>query len=189
MGVPDGRRRATSAMAIPFLHSRLGMVSRRPLAPLLRGPRACSFSFPGPSYGFLSIPMGAGIGNGTPSTLARPFPNWMGLRAGMVAGQPAGGPCRLDPGAWMLEQAGSLSSGSSMPMARGRNRGKIYRVADNAIDPAWSPDGRWLVYSGLDELDEREQVDLWQVRADGTSRQRLTNTSDREHAPIWIPES
>jgi len=58
-------------------------------------------------------------------------------------------------------------------------------IARNAVDPAWSPDGRWLVVSGLDE---REQVDVGKVAADGSLRERLTETPEREQAPVWIPE-
>lgn len=43
------------------------------------------------------------------------------------------------------------------------------------VTPAWSPDGRTLVFASLTEVDGAMQYDLWSVRADGTERRRLTD--------------
>jgi len=61
--------------------------------------------------------------------------------------------------------------------------GEVELVARNAIDPAWSPDGSLL---GLSRMDEREQVDIWLVRADGYDLRPVTDTPELDRHPIWM---
>jgi Tol biopolymer transport system component len=56
------------------------------------------------------------------------------------------------------------------------------RIAASAIDPAWSPDGSMLAFS---MMDERGQVDLWMMDAEGVGLQRITNTVEMDRHPIW----
>jgi serine/threonine protein kinase len=51
----------------------------------------------------------------------------------------------------------------------------------NDYDPAWSPDGNWIVF--VSERDGNQ--DLYIMRSDGTGLTRLTNTPDREETPSW----
>ena len=59
------------------------------------------------------------------------------------------------------------------------------------IDPAWSPDGTRLVYSGALQPGESVGMDLWIMNADGSSRHALVhennNYSDGAY-PAWSPD-
>jgi Tol biopolymer transport system component len=60
--------------------------------------------------------------------------------------------------------------------------GKVQVVAQQALDPSWSPDGRLLAYTALDE---REQVDLWLTDVATGEKWRITDSPAFEHAPVW----
>jgi len=50
--------------------------------------------------------------------------------------------------------------------------------------PAWSPDGRRIVF-----VSERDgQTDLYVMTADGSDVMRLTNSPDAEEGPLWSPD-
>jgi Tol biopolymer transport system component len=63
------------------------------------------------------------------------------------------------------------------------NTGALSLVRENAIDPAWSPDGSLLAFTALDS---RLQVDLWISKPDGSDSRRVTNTPEIELHPIWL---
>lgn len=76
--------------------------------------------------------------------------------------------------------------------------GKLY-VADFAggapIDlgmgqnPAWSPDGRYLVYEIVtDDGHDLTSCDLWMASRDGKWKQQLTSTDGLERYPSWSPD-
>lgn len=76
--------------------------------------------------------------------------------------------------------------------------GKLY-VADMAggppidlgigQDPAWSPDGRYLVYEVVSEDGHNlTGSDLWIASRDGKWKQRLTNTDGLERYPSFSPD-
>jgi Tol biopolymer transport system component len=56
-------------------------------------------------------------------------------------------------------------------------------------DPAWSPDGSRLVFTGLtgfDDLDDkRSNLDIYVVNADGTGLRRLTRARAADGSPAW----
>jgi Tol biopolymer transport system component len=56
--------------------------------------------------------------------------------------------------------------------------------ANGAYDPAWSPDGNWLVYSARQD---KGDTNLIAIRADGTGRQRLTD-SGKDRGATWSPD-
>jgi TolB protein len=62
--------------------------------------------------------------------------------------------------------------------------GDLRRIATNAIDPAWSPDGSMLAFSALDTI--QQQVDIWVINTNGTNLRQLTNTSEIDRYPIWL---
>jgi TolB protein len=52
------------------------------------------------------------------------------------------------------------------------------------IDPAWSPDGTKLAYSGR----ESGNFDIYVMASDGTGVKRLTSTKDNDTHPSWSPD-
>lgn len=54
--------------------------------------------------------------------------------------------------------------------------------------PAWSPDGRWIAYSGHDDTINEDVVHI--VAADGTSDRVIPNLPDvgRQGDPMWSPD-
>ncbi|MCO6450487.1 MAG: PD40 domain-containing protein [Caldilineales bacterium] len=63
--------------------------------------------------------------------------------------------------------------------------GELWKVSDNALDPAWSPDGAYLAYVAMDATG---QVDVWISDVDGQKKRRLTGSSDHKRHPIWLPQ-
>ncbi len=74
----------------------------------------------------------------------------------------------------------------------GRQRRLIVRLSADGRgarqDPqaAWSPDGRWVVFSQLRATRTRAS-DIWIVRADGSGRRRLTTSPGLDTDPTWGP--
>ena len=56
--------------------------------------------------------------------------------------------------------------------------------------PAWSPDGRWVVFQlTTDDGEAFTSAEIVAVRADGSARVQLTNTPERlEMNPAWSPD-
>ena len=50
-------------------------------------------------------------------------------------------------------------------------------------NPAWAPDGARIAYRSTSGGDH----DIWTMRADGSEKQRLTNTPDFDTEPTWSP--
>jgi TolB protein len=76
--------------------------------------------------------------------------------------------------------------------------GSLRRLSDAAhadVHPAWSPDGRWIAYSGGpaapgvgggdDARRALAQRRIWLVQADGSARRQLTNADRRDEWPRW----
>ena len=53
-----------------------------------------------------------------------------------------------------------------------------------ALDPAWSPDGGWIVYAGR----ESYTSELFANRPDGTGLQKLTSDGVLARSPAWSPD-
>ena len=59
------------------------------------------------------------------------------------------------------------------------------------IDPAWSPDGNWVVYTEVPVSDDPESEDrpawatLWMISADGEGKVRLTGGDSLSISPTW----
>lgn len=78
------------------------------------------------------------------------------------------------------------------PVEADRNGLKIH-----AFDPAWSPDGQWLVYASTrggaaGPTRSRKlflpQSDLWRIKPDGTGDERLTFLTNSEVSPSMMRE-
>src|SRR5262249_43245204 len=56
------------------------------------------------------------------------------------------------------------------------------------FDPAWSPDGEWIVYAstkrgGVSRRLGRPQSDIWRIKKDGSGAQEMTFLSNSEIGP------
>jgi Tol biopolymer transport system component len=56
---------------------------------------------------------------------------------------------------------------------------------EDVADPAWSPDGRWLAFTGLEEVGGSEMIFV--VRRDGTRLRRLSTPSAHDRGAAWLP--
>ncbi|MDX1314320.1 MAG: S9 family peptidase [Eudoraea sp.] len=56
-------------------------------------------------------------------------------------------------------------------------------------DPQISPDGEWVVYRkmGFDIMKDRAAGNLWLIRTNGSSNQKLTTREGSESSPRWSP--
>ena len=60
----------------------------------------------------------------------------------------------------------------------------------NCIDPRWSPDGQWIVYSSDEATDSkgRNNYDIWLMKADGSAITQLTTNGSMDDSPCWDRE-
>lgn len=66
--------------------------------------------------------------------------------------------------------------------ADGRNRTRVAGRACDEAEPAWSPDGQWIIY----QSDCDGNYDIWAVPSDGGTPVQLTTTSNiDEREPDW----
>lgn len=80
------------------------------------------------------------------------------------------------------------------------SEGSVDGILVHNFDPAWSPDGEWLVYAstrgseGTSPAPTRSrqlflpQSDIWRMRADGSSAQRMTFLTNSEISPQFMRE-
>jgi Tol biopolymer transport system component len=71
--------------------------------------------------------------------------------------------------------------------ADGTSVRRVTRKRGPEFDPAWSPDGEWIVYRdsrrGINQNDE-----IYVVRADGTGARNLTRDPGNDWGPDWSPD-
>ena len=66
----------------------------------------------------------------------------------------------------------------------GKARQRLELPVDGITNPAWSPDGKQLVFTGLDQ----GVSDLFTVNTDGTGLRRLTDDRHADLHPAWSPD-
>lgn len=74
-----------------------------------------------------------------------------------------------EPGLWTLD----LETGETREL-----------LDTDAVLPAWSPDGRWIAYTGRSDGSY-----IWMVPADGGDPVRLTDADGNDWGPAWSPDS
>lgn len=66
----------------------------------------------------------------------------------------------------------------------GSNLRKISTTSTSDIEPAWSPDGRQIVYASFNN----NVFDIWMVQADGNYPVKLTSNNANNNRPAWSPD-
>lgn len=61
--------------------------------------------------------------------------------------------------------------------------GEMWLAAENALDPAWSPDGSMLAVS---KMNKDAQVDIWIVNVGDRSLRQITDTPELDRDPLWL---
>jgi TolB protein len=75
----------------------------------------------------------------------------------------------------------------SVPAAGGMPTNLTNDLTVGDLAPSWSPDGSKILFST--DAGGQEQLDLWTMNADGSDRQRVTNTPNRDESdPAWSPD-
>jgi Tol biopolymer transport system component len=73
----------------------------------------------------------------------------------------------------------------------GANETQLTQNTDyDVIDPRWSPDGKWIVYASNEGYDShnRQNYDIWLMKADGSQPTQLTTNGSRDDSPCWDHE-
>ncbi|HYN52897.1 MAG TPA: hypothetical protein VES62_18400 [Thermoleophilaceae bacterium] len=81
---------------------------------------------------------------------------------------------------------GQPPTGTQLFTVRPNGRGlrKLTRLPGNSTQPAWSPNGKRIVFARNRRLGP--EADIYTMRADGTGVRRLTNAPKLDsHAPDW----
>jgi len=122
----------------------------------------------------------------------------------IVTGQP-GTLLLIDNGARILEHQQVIDSltFAAHPVGQGQDTGQIAYIQDGdqslwlldlatsqarqvavgpSHDPAWSPDGQWLAFTG-----GLENTDIYIVHPDGSGETSITNSPDLEQLPAFSP--
>ena len=61
-----------------------------------------------------------------------------------------------------------------------------HRATD--VDPAWSPDGKWIAFASNQARDHAADTDIYIMDVNGKKVQRLTNKGGHNSTPAWSPD-
>jgi tricorn protease len=75
----------------------------------------------------------------------------------------------------------------TVPAENGEARDITRAPASREIDPAWSPDGRWIAYLS----DRTGEYEIWMRQSDGSGEERRITTGSDVYIlpPVWSPDS
>lgn len=107
--------------------------------------------------------------------------------ASLIAATRFGGRARVGVGIGVTVVAllAAVVVGNARPNRYGHSdreeRHMFPAVSSGPLDPAWSPDGRWIAFS--------MRGDIWKVPAEGGEAIALTSGPDYHFEPAWSPDS
>ena len=63
----------------------------------------------------------------------------------------------------------------------------MQNIEYDVVDPKWSPDGKWIVFSSDEGFDSKKNrnYDIWLIISDGSKRVQLTTNGSRDDSPCW----
>src|SRR3989442_11120792 len=84
----------------------------------------------------------------------------------------------------VFNRIGPYEAGLFVSRADGSDEHPLLKSASLDYDPAWSPDGQWIVFTS-----EREgSADLYRVKPDGTALERLTDDPAYDDQAAFSPD-
>ena len=91
------------------------------------------------------------------------------------------------------EGCSALSIYDALTAARKRvlvqPRAQADGCVNGAISPDWSPDGRWVAFSGTGSRSvTKDNYDIYVIRRNGTGLRRLTRGDGAHSTPVWSPD-
>jgi Tol biopolymer transport system component len=72
--------------------------------------------------------------------------------------------------------------------ADGSNTRQLTPSGGNSQGPSFSPDGKWVVFTGyFDNYGDDHGCEIYVIRTEGTDLRRLTNNDYCDYQPRWGP--
>ncbi len=128
------------------------------------------------------------VGVGTEKTLYTIRPDGSGLQKMNVDFHTRGRTDWSPDGEWIATYAGSPFLWKIYMMKPDGTELHQVIVGGVGLAPAFSPDGRWIVFTGyLDHPNDPDGCEIYTARLDGTQISRLTNNTYCDWQPRWGP--
>ena len=90
---------------------------------------------------------------------------------------------------WQDSQTRLIETNIYVIKSDGSGERRLTIDSSEEADPAWSPDGKDIVFSSdRDSPDDEGSLDLYLMRSDGSEVRRITETEADEHSPDWSPD-